>query len=80
MVVVGGMVFARIGAQVGLPVALYYGLPAICTWVLPPVAFRMTRSEIVRYLPLALIMAPVIHLLFSSLLGWNDYLPFIPLA
>jgi hypothetical protein len=78
VVVFGGMIFARAGTSVGLPVWLYYGLPAMLTWVLPPVVFRMRGSEIARYVPMAMVVAPTIHVLFSFLLGWNEYMPFIP--
>jgi len=74
----GGMTFATFGATNGLPVWLYYGLPAALTWVVPPVTFRMTGREIVRYVPLALFVAPAIHVSFSLLLGWKEYMPFIP--
>jgi hypothetical protein len=77
VLVIGGMVFAKAGTSVGLPVWLYYGLPAVCTWVLPPLVFRMRGSEIARYLPMALVVAPIIHVLFSLVLGWNEYMPFI---
>lgn len=36
---------------------------------------RMTRREIVQYLPLALVMGPAIHLFFSLFIGWHDYMP-----
>ena len=77
-VVVIGMSFAKVGAQAGWPVAVYYGLPALVTWILPPLLFRMTRAEVARFLPLVMVMAPVVHVLFSFFLGWNEYLPFIP--
>lgn len=75
---VAGMLFAKFGAQAGLPVAIYYGLPAVTAWVLPPRAFHMNGREIAIYLPLAMISAPIIHVLFSFFLGWNEYMPFIP--
>lgn len=78
IVVVGGMTFAKLGATGGLPVWLYYGLPATLTWILPPVAVRMTRCEVARYVPLAVVVAPLIHVLFSLLLGWKEYMPFLP--
>jgi hypothetical protein len=77
VVVVGGMVFAKVGAALGWPVAVYYGLPATLAWALPPRAFRMNGRELARYLPLAMISAPLIHVLFSFFLGWNEYMPFI---
>ena len=77
IVVVGGMTLAKVGAALGWPVALYYGLPAALAWVLPPRAFRMNGRELARYLPLAMISAPLIHVLFSFFLGWNEYMPFL---
>lgn len=78
IVVVGGMSFAKVGATTGLPVWLYYGLPAGLTWALPPLVFRMTRQEIVRYLPMSFLVAPAIHVVFSLTLGWKEYMPFLP--
>ena len=78
VVVIGGMSFAKIGATHGLPVWLYYGVPAVLTWALPPVVFRMRGREIPIYLVLALVVAPAIHLAFSFILGWKEYLPFLP--
>ena len=77
IVVVGGMVFAKVGATAGWPVWLYYGLPAGLTWLLPPLAFRMASREIVQYIVLAVLVAPVVHVLFSFILGWHEYMPFI---
>ena len=58
---------------------LYYGLPAVLTWVLPPLVFRMRGKEVARCLPMAVLAAPAIHILFSrSFLGWKEYMPFIP--
>ncbi len=78
VVVIGGMTFAKLGATSGFPVWLYYGLPAGLTWVLPPLVFRMTWREMARYVPLALLVAPAIHVTFSLLLGWKEYMPFLP--
>ena len=36
----------------------------------------MSRQEVARYLPLALCMAPFIHVVFSLFVGWHDYMPF----
>ena len=78
VIVIGGMSFARLGATGGFPVWVYYGLPAALTWVLPPLVFRMSAREAARYLPLAMLVAPVIHVAFSLLLGWKEYMPFLP--
>lgn len=78
VVVIGGMSFARLGATGGFPVWVYYGLPAALTWVLPPLGFRMSVRETARYLPLAMLVAPAIHVAFSLILGWKEYMPFLP--
>ena len=79
VVVAGGMVFAKVGAALGWPVAVYYGVPAVLAWVLPPRVLHMNGRELARYLPLAMISATLIHVLFSFFLGWHEYLPFIPI-
>jgi hypothetical protein len=78
VVVVGGMLFARWGQNSGLPWWIYYAVPAVATLLLPPVALRMSRREVATYLPLALLMAPVIHMFFAFVFGWPEYMPFIP--
>lgn len=37
----------------------------------------MRAGEIALYLPLALLVAPVIHVVFAFFLGWTEYMPFI---
>jgi hypothetical protein len=77
VVVVCGMLFARYGHILFRPPWwIYYGVPALMTFLLPPVALRMNRAEISRYLPMAVLMAPAIHVFFSLLVGWHDYMPF----
>jgi len=76
VVTAGGMIVAKVGANIGLPLWFYYGVPAATTWVLPPTV-KMRRFEVVEYLVLALLTAPTIHVLFSLFLGWGEYLPFI---
>ncbi len=56
--------------------AIYYGVPALTTFVLPPLWLRMSRQEIAWYVPMAVFMAPVIHVVFSLFVGWHDYMPF----
>ncbi|WP_433968847.1 hypothetical protein [Tunturiibacter gelidiferens] len=78
IVVVAGMIFARY-AHLWLPTLpwqIYYGLPAFITLTLAPLALRMSRAEIAQYIPMAFLMAPLIHLVFSLLVGWHDYMPF----
>lgn len=78
IVVVLGMMFARYShlAFPRLPWWIYYGLPALTTVLLPPIWLRMSRSEVLQYLPLAWLIAPVIHVFFSLFVGWHDYMPF----
>lgn len=78
IVVVLGMIFSRYShlASPHLPWWIYYGLPALTTVILPPVWLRMSRAEFSQYLPLAWLIAPVIHVFFSLFVGWHDYMPF----
>ena len=77
IVVVCGMVFARYGHILfRLPWWIYYGLPASLTFLLPPVVLKMKRAEVIRYVPMAVLMAPAIHVFFSLFVGWHDYMPF----
>ena len=77
VVVVLGMLFARYGHLVFRPPWwVYYGVPALVTFFLPPAVFRMKRTEILQYVPLAFLMGPAIHVFFSLFVGWHDYMPF----
>lgn len=76
LVVGVGMVFARYAANLGVSPAVYYGLPALVTLALPPLVFRMSIWETRLYLVLAFASSPAIHLFFSLMLGWHEYLPF----
>src|SRR5512133_121330 len=75
IVVVLGMSFARITYGIGVPWWIFYGLPALVTFVLPPLVLRMSRRELLLYVPLAILMSPVIHSFFSFFFGWHDYMP-----
>jgi hypothetical protein len=75
IVVVVGMAFARITYGIGVPWWIFYGLPALNTFVLPPLVLRMSRRELLFYVPLAILMSPVIHIFFSFFFGWHDYMP-----
>jgi hypothetical protein len=55
---------------------VYYGVPALMTFCLPPLCLRMSRREAAFYVPSAILMAPAIHVVFSFLVGWHDYMPF----
>lgn len=78
VVVVGGMLFAKFAQNAGWPWWIYYTVPALVTLVLPPAVFRFSGQELWRYLVLAFLSAPAIHVAFSLLLGWHDYMPFLP--
>jgi hypothetical protein len=71
--VVGGMTFARVTYGSGVPWWIFYGLPALVTFVLPPLA--LSRRELLVYVPLSVLMAPMIHICFSFFFGWHDYMP-----
>jgi hypothetical protein len=77
VVVVFGMLFARYShIFFNPPWWIYYGVPAVLTFVMPPIALRMNRREILQYVPLSILMAPAIHVFFSLFVGWHDYMPF----
>jgi hypothetical protein len=73
-----GMLFARYSHIFfrSLPWEIYYGVPALITFFLPPLWLRMPRREVATYVPLAVLMAPAIHVVFSLFVGWHDYMPF----
>jgi hypothetical protein len=77
-VVVGGMLFAKFGNNAGFPWWIYYTVPALATLVVPPATFAFSGKELAQYLVLAFLSSPVIHVVFSFLLGWHEYMPFIP--
>jgi hypothetical protein len=75
IVVVCGMSFARITYGMGVPWWIFYGIPALTTFVLPPLVLHMSRRELLLYVPLAILMSPVIHAFFSFFFGWHYYMP-----
>jgi len=76
VVVVVGMCFAKYAANVGLAWPIYYGVPAVTTLLLPPLALRMSLREASWYVALAVTSSPAIHVFFSVFVGWPEYLPF----
>jgi len=76
VIAIAGMCFAKLGATQGLPWPVYYGIPALVTLFLPPLAFRMRGAEYMSYVVLAFLSSPVIHFVFSFFIGWPEYLPF----
>ena len=77
IVVFGGMLFARYGAQSGLPWWIYYTVPMLLTVFLPPLVFSMSMREVSTYVVMALLSAPIIHVVFSFFFGWRVYMPFL---
>lgn len=77
VVVVAGMLFAKFGNNAGWPWWIYYTVPAAVTLLLPPLVFRFRAREQARYVVLAFLSSPVIHVFFSLVFGWHEYMPFI---
>lgn len=75
IVVVGGMIYGRVGARAGFPWWLYLFPPMLAWLAVPPLAFRMNGRETATYLALALLAGPLVHVLFSLLLGWGEFIP-----
>ena len=69
------MLFARWTYGPRLPWWISYGVPALATFFVPPIVFRMSRVETAGYVAMAVLMAPAIHVLFSFFVGWHDYMP-----
>jgi hypothetical protein len=72
---VGGMIFARVTYGRGMPWYIFYGIPVFLTYILPPLVLQMSKRELLFFVPLALLMAPAIHIFFSFFFGWHDYMP-----
>jgi hypothetical protein len=75
LVTAAGMIFARITYGKALPWWIFYGIPVIFTFVVPPLVLRMSLKELGFYIPLAILLAPAIHICFSFFFGWHDYMP-----
>lgn len=75
--VYGSFLISRYGNFLRLSVWLYYVLPVLLTVFLPPLALKMKSDQTLKYLAFSLLAVPVIHLVFSFLLGWGEFLPFI---
>ncbi len=76
VVVVIGMLFGKYGASLGLPWWVYYPVPMFMTVFLPPLVLKLKGKRLILYLLLSFLSAPFIHVLFSFLLGWQEYMPF----
>jgi len=75
IVTAGGMMFARYTYCKALPWWIFYGIPVLMTYLFPMAILRMTRKELLLYIPLAILMAPAIHIFFSFLFDWHQYMP-----
>lgn len=76
LIVVGGMLFGKYGANWGLPWWIYYPVPMLMNVLLPPLILKMDTKKIIFYLVLSFLSAPFIHVFFSFFLGWTEYMPF----
>jgi hypothetical protein len=74
-----GILFAKYGANFGLPWWVYYTLPMLATVFVPPLVLRFALWRAVIYVLLAFATAPLIHATFFYVLGWADYKPFLRL-
>jgi hypothetical protein len=75
-VVIVGMLFGKYGASWGLKWWIYYTIPMLMTVFLPPAVLKLKSTKIIKYLILSFLSAPFIHLFFSFLFGWTEYMPF----
>lgn len=75
LVVIGGMFWGRIGADRGISWTFYLLPPMAATFLVPPLAFRMTARETATWILLAALSGPVIHVLFSFFLEWKEFMP-----
>lgn len=75
--VYGSFLISRYGNFLRLPGWFYYVLPVLLTVFLPPLSLKMKSDQTLKYLAFSLLAIPVIHLCFSFLLGWGEFLPFI---
>lgn len=74
-----GIVFAKYGANFGLPWWIYYTAPMLATILVPPLLFRLSLWRAALYVVMAFATAPLIHAAFYYGLGWGDYMPFLRL-
>jgi hypothetical protein len=74
--VVGGMVIGKYGALRGLKWWIYYPIPMIMNVLMPPIVLKMNSKQILIYLSLSFLSAPLIHFFFSFFFNWTEYMPF----
>jgi hypothetical protein len=76
---VAGILFAKFGAQRGLPVLVYYLVPIGAAMLIPPIAFRFGFWRTLAHAALVLVAALLLHAAFFYGLGWDDYMPILRL-
>jgi len=76
VVIIIGMCIGKYGANFGLKWWIYYPIPMLMNVMLPPIVLKMNLKKTLLYLGLSIVSAPIIHILFSKFLGWNEYMPF----
>lgn len=52
--------------------------PMLLTVFAPPIVLGMRGGETALYLVLSFLSAPFIHVAFALFLGWDEYMPFLP--
>ena len=77
LTVYGSFIISRYNDVLKLPGFLYYILLILLTVFLPPLLLKMKSDQTLKYFALGVVAVPLLHLLFSLLLGWGEYLPFI---
>lgn len=77
LTVYGSFIISRYNDVLKLPGFLYYILLILLTVFLPPLSLKMKSDQTLKYIALGVVAVPLLHLLFSLLLGWGEYLPFI---
>lgn len=75
--VYGSFIISRYNNVLKLPGFLYYILLLLLTVFLPPLSLKMKSDQTLKYFAFGIVAVPLLHLLFSLLLGWGEYLPFI---
>lgn len=75
--VVCGMLFGKYGAMLGMEWWIYYPLPMLMNVLLPPLVLKMKTRQVISYLLLSFLSAPLIHFFFSFFFSWTEYMPFL---
>ena len=75
--VVIGMIIGKYGADFGLKWWIYYPIPVMINLLLPPLILKLNNRQILSYLSLSIIAAPLIHVIFSFFFNWTEYMPFV---